>query len=75
MPWMPSAAAAARVRGIVVDEHGFLRRDPVAFQQDPEDLRIGLDHAFLARHHDAVEPRQEREAPALRAQTSRPTSW
>ena len=67
--------AAAALRGIVVDEHGFVRRDAMAFEQDAEDARIGLDHAFFARHDDAVEPRQEFEARPLPAERSRPTSW
>ena len=30
----------------------------IAIEQDAKDARIGLDHAFLARHDDAVEPRR-----------------
>src|SRR4051812_19910668 len=50
------------VGGIVVDEHGRLRIDRIAVEQDAEDPHVGLDDAFLARHDDAVELRQEVEA-------------
>ena len=59
-----------RVLGIVVDEHGFVRRDVIAVEQDAEDPRVRLDHAFGAGDHDAVEPGEEREAGALAGNVS-----
>src|SRR6185436_20003767 len=56
------APPAALCAWIVVHEHGFTRRDATAFEQDAKNARIRLDHAFLTRHDDAVEPRQEFEA-------------
>src|SRR5262245_20578998 len=50
----------------IIDEHGCLWRDAIALAQDLEDAPVGLDHALESRDHNALEPRQEGKAIALR---------
>ena len=72
---MPSAVCRRRIVGIVVDEHGFVRRDAIALEQDAEDPRIGLDHAFFAGNARRRRTRTGSRSARARAETSRPTSW
>ena len=70
-------AEGPRCRGIawvVVDEHGFVRRDAVAFQQDAKMRGSGL---IMPSSPDTTMPsNQDRNSKRARAaERSRPTSW